>query len=124
MTKFLICKHCGNLVGKLVDSGVPLICCGEAMEEVVANIVEASFEKHLPTISRDDCFIEVNVGDVDHPMEEGHHISFIYVESKKGGQRRILNVGDAPHARFCIGDDEVTAVYAYCNLHGMWKTEV
>ena len=122
--KFFRCKHCGNLVGKVVDNGVPLVCCGEPMEELIANTVEASFEKHLPAVSVEDCVVDVNVGEVDHPMEEAHHIGFVYLETKKGGQRKNLNVGDVPHVRFSVIDDEVIAVYAYCNIHGLWKTEI
>jgi len=122
--KFLRCTHCGNFVGKVIDNGIPLVCCGDPMEQVVPNTVEASFEKHLPVISFDDCCVEVNVGEADHPMMEEHHIDFIYVETKNGGQRKTLAVDGAPHARFCVVDDEVVAVYAYCNLHGLWKTEV
>ena len=124
MTKFFRCKHCKNLVGKVIDTDAEMLCCGEAMEGLEPNTVEASFEKHLPAVSVVNSVITVNVGDVDHPMEEGHYIEFIYVETKSGGQRKSLKVGEAPQAQFSIIDDEATAVYAYCNLHGLWKTEL
>ena len=50
--KFFKCKHCGNVIVKFVDSGVPVVCCGEKMEELKANTVEASVEKHLPALTR------------------------------------------------------------------------
>ena len=45
--KFYICEHCGNLVTTIHNAGVPLICCGEKMKELLPNTVEASGEKHL-----------------------------------------------------------------------------
>ena len=89
-TKFYICRRCGNLVGMVHDSGVPMICCGEKMEALVPNTVEAS-------------------GDV---------------QTDQGGQRKALKPGDAPEVSFCLGDDKAAAVYAYCNLHGLWMTEL
>ena len=40
--KFYICEHCGNLVTTIHNAGVPLVCCGEKMKELVPNTVEAS----------------------------------------------------------------------------------
>jgi len=130
--KFFICKHCGNLIGLIDDKGVPMVCCGENMEELTPNTVEASMEKHLPdiTVSRScDCgcgcdYISVQVGSVPHPMEEAHHISFVYVETGRGGQRKCLKPGEDPALTFCFSEDRPVAVYAYCNLHGLWKTEI
>ena len=33
--KFYICKHCGNIIAKVKDTGVPVICCGEPMSEII-----------------------------------------------------------------------------------------
>ena len=122
--KFFICKHCGNLVGLIEDRGVPLVCCGEAMSELVANTVEASTEKHLPDVTVSGDSMTVKIGSVPHPMEEEHYISFVFVETEQGGQRKLFKSGAAPQLKFCFVDDKPIAVYAYCNLHGMWKTEV
>ena len=129
--KFYICKHCGNLIDMVADSSVKPVCCGEAMNEIVANTVEASKEKHLPVVKKGcececgctckGCFV-VEVGSVPHPMEEAHHIRFVYVETRNGAKRKYLSVGDAPKAGVCCCDDAPVAVYAYCNLHGLWKT--
>jgi superoxide reductase len=133
MTRFFTCKHCGNLSGIIKDKGVPMVCCGEKMAELVPNTAEASGEKHLPAVSvkAEDCScgcecncLSVQVGSVPHPMEDGHHIAFIYVETERGGQRKGLNAGEEPAATFCLVDDKPVAVYACCNLHGLWKTEV
>ncbi|MEF9970246.1 MAG: desulfoferrodoxin family protein [Ruthenibacterium sp.] len=122
--KFFICKHCGNMVGMIDNKGVPLICCGEPMQELVPNTVEASHEKHIPVVTEGHHGITVTVGSAEHPMTEEHHIVFIYVESERGGQRKNLNVGDKPTATFGFIDDKPIAVYAYCNIHGLWKTEL
>ena len=122
--KFYQCKRCGNLIGKIVDTGAPLVCCGEAMEELLPNTVDAAVEKHLPAVTLEQGILNVKVGSVDHPMEEAHHISFVYVQTKNGGQRKNLEVGSKPELNFGIVDDEVVAVFAYCNLHGLWKSEL
>ncbi|MCL2674052.1 MAG: desulfoferrodoxin [Defluviitaleaceae bacterium] len=124
MHKFFICKICGNFVGMIDNKGVPLVCCGQNMTELVPNTVEASNEKHLPVYTMSGNTMEVQVGSVPHPMEEKHHIVFIFVETERGGQRKKLNVGEEPKASFCFVDDKPLAIYEYCNLHGLWKTEV
>ncbi len=120
--KFFLCKHCGNLIGLIDNQGVPMLCCGEKMQELVPNTAEAAKEKHLPVATWDGDTLIVDVGSVAHPMSEEHHIAFIYVETERGGQRKGLATDDAPQARFTFVDDAPVAVYAYCNLHGLWKT--
>ncbi|MCL2105389.1 MAG: desulfoferrodoxin [Kiritimatiellaeota bacterium] len=119
---FVVCKHCGNLAIPVVDSGVPMMCCGEAMQEAVPNTVDASQEKHLPAVTVEGGVVSVAVGSVPHPMEEAHHITVVYLETKNGGQCKRLAVGATPQASFSVVDDEPVAVYAHCNLHGLWKT--
>ncbi|HPW53483.1 MAG TPA: desulfoferrodoxin family protein [Erysipelotrichaceae bacterium] len=122
--RFFICRKCGNQIGMIYNTGVPVVCCGQKMEALVANTVEASGEKHLPYVTVENGTVNVNVGTVDHPMVPEHYIEWIYLETEKGGQRKALSPEDAPKASFCLGDDKAVAVYAYCNLHGLWKTEV
>ena len=121
--KFYICRTCGNLVGRL-EGSVEMVCCGKKMEELVPNTQEASQEKHLPVYSYKDNLLEVKVGSVLHPMEDKHNISFIYVETIKGGQRKTLEVGKDPVVSFNFVNDTPLNVFAYCNLHGLWKTEI
>lgn len=123
-TRFYICSHCGNLVGIIHDAGVPLICCGQKMDALVPNTVEASGEKHLPVVQVEDGKVHVSVGSVDHPMIQEHSIQWVYLETDKGGQRISLNPGEAPKVTFSLGEEKPLAVYAYCNLHGLWKTEI
>lgn len=122
--KFYICRRCGNLVEMIHDVGVPVFCCGQKMEPLVPNTVDASGEKHLPVVTVADGVVTVNVGSADHPMLPEHFIEWVYVKTENGDQRKALKPGDAPHVSFCIGSDKPVAVYAYCNLHGLWMTEV
>ncbi|MBQ5814788.1 MAG: hypothetical protein IIW30_02290 [Flavobacteriales bacterium] len=122
-TKFFKCHHCGNVIVKVVDANVPVVCCGEKMEELIPNTVDASGEKHVPVVTRlADDKIKVEVGSVAHPMLEEHHIAFVYVETKNGGV--MVNLKDEPNAEIMVPVDEVVAVYEYCNLHGLWKVDV
>ena len=122
--KFFICKKCGNMIGLIKNGGVPMVCCGEKMTELVPNTVEASTEKHLPAVTVSGDSISVQIGSVLHPMENEHHIDFVYVETLHGGQRKSLKPGEQPKVSFVFTDDKPVAVYAYCNLHGIWKTEI
>ena len=123
--KFYICRRCGNLVGAIHESGVPMMCCGQKMEELVPNTTDASGEKHVPVVTVNGNVVEVNVGSVNHPMTEEHLIQWIYVHTQQGGQRKALKAGQAPHAVFHLADgDKALSVYAYCNLHGLWMTKI
>ena len=122
--KFFICEHCGNLVGVINDAGVPMMCCGQKMTQLIPGTVEASVEKHLPVVTVDGDKVKVEIGSVAHPMAEEHSILWVYLQTNKGGQRKNLAVGEAPVAEFSLLDEKPVAVYAYCNLHGLWKTEV
>lgn len=122
--KTYICAQCGNVITKIVDSGVPVMCCGKPMTELVANTVEASVEKHLPVVDVENDKVKVSVGAVAHPMVPEHFIEWIYLETENGGQLRKLNPGEDPEAVFTLAGEKAVAVYAYCNLHGLWKTEI
>ncbi|MDR1002003.1 MAG: desulfoferrodoxin [Oscillospiraceae bacterium] len=122
--KFFICKHCGNLIGLIKDAGVSMICCGEKMTQLVPNTVEAAVEKHLPVVSVDGNNVTVTVGSVLHPMTEEHYIAWIYIETEKGGQRKALSPNGEPSVTFTLSDDKAVAVFAYCNIHGLWKVEL
>jgi superoxide reductase len=122
--KFFICKHCGNMAGLIDDKGVPMVCCGEKMTELVPNTVEASVEKHLPVATVTEGSVSVLVGSAAHPMEAAHYIVFVYLETERGGQRKNLRPGEAPALTFALANDKPVAVYAYCNVHGLWKTKL
>lgn len=120
--KFLKCKHCGNIVAVVKASGVDVVCCGEKMQEMIAGTVEASREKHIPKYEVQGSKVLVKVGLVEHPMTEEHFIEWVSIQTKQGNQRKQLFPGQKPEVCFTVCDnDEVVAVYAYCNLHGLWK---
>ena len=122
--KFYICEHCGNMVGLVKDAGVPLVCCGQKMTYLEPNTTEAATEKHLPVVTVEGNEVRVEVGSVAHPMTAEHSIEWIYLQTTKGGQRKVLAPNEAPVATFVLADEELVAAYAYCNLHGLWKTEI
>ncbi len=115
------CKHCGNIAIKVINSGVPMSCCGEAMEELVPGAVDAAVEKHVPVVARDGDKVTVSVGSVAHPMTAEHYIQFVILDTTSGVQIAKLNPNDDPVAVFTVlSGAEVKNAYAYCNLHGFW----
>ena len=123
--KLYKCAHCGNIAIKVVDSGVPLVCCGEPMEELVAGAVDGAFEKHVPQVTVDGVNVHVQVGEVAHPMTEPHFITMVVLVTEKGYQVAPLTPADAPEANFTVAaGDKPVKVYEYCNLHGLWVKEI
>jgi superoxide reductase len=123
-SKFYMCAHCGNLVEVVHSGGVMPDCCGYEMLELIPGTVDASVEKHTPAVSVHESIVEVHVGSVNHPMEEIHWIEWVQLNTDKGSYRKRLNPGEAPKVLFQLNNDKPLAVYAYCNLHGLWKTEL
>ncbi|MBR0122890.1 MAG: desulfoferrodoxin [Bacteroidales bacterium] len=122
--KFYRCRHCGNIITHLLDSGVRVVCCGEPMEELVPNTSDGAGEKHVPVITVDGKLVTVKVGSVEHPSLEKHYIMWIALQTKHGVQIKYLNPGDKPMAQFALtDDDEVVAAFEYCNLHGLWMSK-
>lgn len=120
--KFYICSHCGNIIAMVKDRGVKVMCCGEKMKELIPGSTDAATEKHVPVYEVVGNTVKVSVGSVAHPMTAEHYIEWVSLQTKQGNQRKALHPGDAPVVEFAICDgDEVEAVYAYCNLHGLWK---
>ena len=120
--KFYICDHCKKIITVVNESGVPVMCCGQKMTELVPGTVDAAVEKHVPVCEANDDMVTVTVGEVEHPMLEEHSIQWIALETANGSHIKYLKPGEKPTASFAIlDDDEVVAVYEYCNLHGLWK---
>ena len=118
------CTHCGNIVEVLHGGGAGLVCCGENMKLMKEGSTDGAMEKHVPVITVRGNEVHVAVGAAAHPMVEEHSIQWIYLQTKKGGQRKNLTAGEAPEAAFALVDDEPIAAYAYCNLHGLWRKEI
>ena len=120
--EFYRCKHCGKIVLEIKETNVPLICCGEKMEKIVPASVDAAVEKHVPIFENKDNKIAVKVGSTEHPMLENHYIEWIAIETSSGFQIKYLKPSNKPEAVFALENgDKVSGVYAYCNLHGLWK---
>ena len=122
--KFYICPRCRNIAEMVYDTDIPLHCCGERMEQLIPGTVSASEEKHVPEAMVQDGILEVKVGSVEHPMEEAHRIEWVQLITDQGSYRKWLNPGQEPLVRFQLGDEKPLEVYAYCNLHGLWKKEL
>ena len=120
--KFFICETCGNIIAMVKPSGVPVMCCGKKMKEIVPNTTDAAQEKHVPVWTKEGNLVKVQVGSTAHPMIAAHYIEWVSLQTKAGNQRKALAPEQAPEVTFALTDgDEVEAVYAYCNLHGLWK---
>lgn len=121
--KFYRCSHCGNIIAFLENKGVPVMCCGQKMDEIIPGSVDAAAEKHVPVIKMDGDTVTVCVGDVAHPMTEPHHIAWIVLETEHGFQKKDLDPTGEHCAVFSLANDKAVAAYAYCNLHGLWKQD-
>ena len=122
--RFYLCEHCGNIVGMIHDAGVPMMCCGQKMTKLEPGTVEASVEKHIPVATVENNTVKVVVGSVEHPMTQEHSITWVYLQTDRGGQRKCLDPDDNPEVIFALADEKPVAVYAYCNLHGLWKADL
>ena len=120
--KYYKCPICGNVI-EVVNGDVSRVrCCGSELTELVANTVDAAVEKHVPVYEVEGNEIVVKVGEVPHPMEEKHYITFITLVLDDKVIRVDLKPGDSAVARFPYVAGSV--IYEYCNLHGLWKNEV
>ena len=122
--RFFKCSKCGQMVGSIKKTDCDVFCCGEPMEELIPGTTDAAVEKHVPAFTVNGNIVDVTVGSVEHPMLDAHYIEWIALETEQGAQRKALKPGDAPKASFALTEgDKVVAVYAYCNLHSLWKAE-
>lgn len=120
--KFYRCELCGQIVAMVKQTDSPLVCCGKPMKELIAGTTDAAVEKHVPVYEVNGNKVIVKVGSVTHPMTEEHFIEWVSLKTKSGNQRKALKPNQAPEVCFSMCDgDEVEAVYAYCNLHSLWK---
>ena len=121
--KFYNCEICGNIIAMVKKSGAPVSCCGQKMKELEPGTTDAAVEKHVPVFEVKDNKVLVTVGSVEHPMTEEHYISHVVLETDAGIQIVELHPGDKPEAVFSVVKGaSVIAAYAYCNLHGLWKS--
>ena len=118
--KFYKCNHCGNVITKVIDTKVPVVCCGEQMKELVPNTTEAAVEKHIPVVKVEGNKVTIQVGSVEHPMTEEHYIEFVAVEFNDRDGIIHLKPNQKPIVELQLkSGQEIKKVYAYCNLHGL-----
>lgn len=114
------CNVCGNIVEVLTAGGGELVCCGQNMELLQENETDASLEKHVPVIKKNENGYVVSVGETEHPMSKAHFIEWISLETKNKVYRKFLKPGEKPVAEFKI-NGEVIQAKCYCNLHSLWR---
>lgn len=119
---FYHCEICDNVVELIKDGGGELVCCGQAMNKLEANTVEAAYEKHIPVVNQKGDQLEVVVSTDAHPMTEAHLIEWVAVVTEDAVERIALSANDEPKVVACNKD--ALEVYAYCNLHGLWKADI
>jgi len=123
--KFYVCNHCGNIVQYVKNKGVPVVCCGEKMSELIPGTSDGAVEKHVPAVKVEGSKVTVTVGSVEHPMQDAHYIEWVILETEKGYQKVDLKPDQPPVAEFIVPEgDKPIAAYEYCNLHGLWKAEI
>ena len=122
--RFYFCDSCGNLLFAAIASGVIPYCCGGEMTLLEPNVSDGNSDKHLPVVS----FISshsmmVRVGSDLHPMTADHNIRFVCLVTNVEAIVRYLNVDDPPEV--CLHyDGDPVAIYAYCNVHGLWRSDL
>ena len=120
--RFFICNHCGNIIVMIKDQGVPIKCCGENMQEITVGASEGAKEKHAPVYQINGETVTVSVGETEHPMNPEHYIDWVCMETEDGFQLKKLKPDLSPKISFSLSKgDNVKAVYAFCNLHSLWK---
>lgn len=120
--KFYKCGKCQSVAMEVIAGEQ---ACEKTFQELKANSVDASGEKHVPVAKVQGEKVTVTVGSLEHPMLEEHYIMWIYLETQNGGIFRKLKPGEKPEAEFLLQPGEKpVAAYEYCNLHGLWKTEI
>lgn len=132
MSKFYICKICGNLVEKVEDGGLAPMCCGKKMTILNSEEATGSSDRHLPIITTHELtcppssavkftIVNVKVSSDLHPSLNNHYIKWIQLETNHGAYRHYFKYEEIPNTNFIISKDEIIrAAYAYCNIHGLW----
>ena len=102
--KIYRCKHCGNIVVKIVDGGPTPVCCGEPMEELVANTTDAAVEKHVPALTVEGDRLVAHVGSVGTRLRALHRVAALcrrHQDRHPLPQGRARPRGTLPPGRGC-----------------------
>lgn len=122
LPKFYKCSHCGQIIAKVNDTNVKVVCCNEEMQQLIPGTVEASREKHIPVYHVENQILKINIGSINHPMTEAHLIEWVFVQTSKKNIRVALHANMEPTVNILLENDEkVEKVLSYCNLHGLWE---
>lgn len=122
--RFYQCDICGKVIAVITDTDIPTICCGQTMRELIPNTTDGAAEKHVPVYYSEGDTVTIHVGSAPHPSADNHYIGWIALRTDGGFQFRELHPGDLPTTVFTVDPaDPVRAVYAFCNLHGLWLSE-
>lgn len=123
MRVFYECPLCGNIVIFENFSGNIPSCCGQEMVQLMPGTTDGDKEKHIPKCTVEDCKVKVMVGETIHPATADHYIDWIALETCRGYYKKFIPRGKDPRVCFHLGKEETpVAVYAYCNIHGLWVT--
>lgn len=123
--KYFKCEICGNIIQEVCDSGRTVSCCGREMRQLYPNITDGDKEKHVPFLSLHGDLVRIQIGKLAHPMEKEHYIQWIDLVTNLGIHRRVLSPESLPLAEFVLTDNEkIESIYAYCNIHGLWKKDI
>lgn len=118
---FYRCYSCGNIITKLHDSTMSVVCCNERMKPLKPNDSTGDPMAHKPVLVVEEKGVRVMVGEKIHPCDSEHYIQWICIQTNKGEYIRYLSPGDTPETFFIPDEGEqVIAAYAYCNIHGLW----
>lgn len=124
MNVFYRCEHCKAVWMMMQGKEKKMTCCDEKVKPLIPGVVDAAVEKHIPVVEVKSNMVNVSVGNVMHPMEKDHYIEWIYLETNHGGQIKYLKPETDAMATFLLVDEKPKTVYAYCNLHGLWKQDL
>ena len=116
------CDVCGHIIEILHTGKGTLVCCDKNMKLMPEQSKGEYAEKHAPVITKNDQGVSVNIGSIDHPMEDKHYIEWIEILTDKGYSRKWLKPGEKPHMKFPV-KTEIKKARMYCNLHGLWTNK-
>ena len=122
---FEYCPICGNLIEKIEDHQIPLMCCGQKLESLIPNSTDAAVEKHLPVIRLTETELVVDVAEVTHPSIASHWIPWVVIQTPTQVIRQSFEPGETPTVTLPRPEaGTLVRVYAYCNLHGLWESSL
>lgn len=114
------CPKCGAVIRVIEGMDRDFLCCGEKMITMQANTSDGAVEKHKPEVTVEDGKVKVVV---NHVMDDAHYIEWIAISVPNEREKVVkLKPGEKAEVEFCYIPG--STIYAYCNLHGLWKTDV